>query len=170
MHEFLLFGQVSSNDYQTVLQQLAGVTRMQPVPCKEIHLVFKARPPFSGLLPPMVGGSQDISTQDAQRARSLLSGTTFYLQLVGDLQDTPRLGNHLESKRTDSEKVTNGDTDVHMTNGEQASPQSLSKLKWRTEFRDIPDAGKQAVSVRLMSSFALDGSDFVCFLSNLGYE
>ena len=170
MHEFLLFGQVSGDDYQKVLQQLAGMTRMHPVPCKEVHLVFKARPPITGPLPSTAGGSQDISKQDVQQARALLSGTLFYLQLVGELHDSSAADDHLNDKQAHPEPTVDGHIDVPMTNGQFGNLEPPSKLRWRLEFRDIPDAGKQSVCVRLMSSFSLDGSDLLQFLSNVGYE
>jgi hypothetical protein len=82
MHEFLLFGQVTNNDHHKLLQQLAGVTRMQPQHVVERRLIFKARQPVGLGNIPSGGGSQGVLPPDVQKTKQALSGSIFYIQAV----------------------------------------------------------------------------------------
>ena len=82
MHEFLLFGQVTNDDHHKLLQQLAGVTRMQPQYVVERHLIFKARQPVGLGNVPSGGGSQGVLPPDVQKTKQALSGSIFYIQAV----------------------------------------------------------------------------------------
>lgn len=167
MHEFLLFGQVPSHKYERVLQQLAGVTRMQPLRCKEVHLIFKARPPAPVGTGPPVGGSQDVVQPEIQRTRLLLSGNLFYIQLVGEVVDVSA-PNSPGNGHDGSLQSANGD--VPMTGTMHDDSASGTKIQWKLEFRDIPDAGKQPVTVRLMSRTLIQKGDILQFLLNFGFE
>lgn len=161
MHEFLLFGRIPSHEHERVLQQLAGVTRMQPLDCKEVHLIFKARLPPSLSTGPPIGGSQDVVQPEVQRTRHLLSGNLFFVQLVGEIADD-------RDSRNQPQRIA--DRDTAMTGVDHNPSASRSKIQWRLEFRDTPDAGKQQVTVRLMSRTLFQNGDVLQFLSNFGFE
>lgn len=154
MHEFSLYGQVSQDDHHRTIQQLAGVTRMQPKPVKELHLVFKSQSPPGLANVPSTGGSQTASAQEAQRVGKMLSSGLYYIQLVGNI----------EMRNT---KAANGD--VTFTNGHQEPDPNLS-VKWYLEFKDIPEAGKQPVSSRLVSKTEIIDGDVMAFMQQFGYE
>lgn len=87
MHELLLFGQVPASRHDQVLNILAGVAAMQPVPVLEHHLVFKPNRLSGPARPVQVGGAQDIQkSQQALQAQA--QGDLFYMQLVADVADT----------------------------------------------------------------------------------
>ncbi|KAK4949667.1 hypothetical protein LTR10_011508 [Elasticomyces elasticus] len=156
MHEFALYGQVSRDDHHRMLQQLAGYTRMQPQETLEIHLVFKARPPAGLDHIPSAGGSQGILQPEAQKIRSMLNAGIYYVQVIGEvIQNEPK-------------SVQNGDT--AMTNGNGVSDSDKPTVKWTFDFKDTPDAGKQAVSTRLISRTPLEEGDLVKFLEAFDYE
>ena len=168
MHEYLLFGQVSPEEHRNVVQQLAGVTRMQPRYVVELRLVFKAQPPSGLSQIPSGGGSQEVVAPELQRTRAFLGTSLFYVQLIGEVPQTIGLDstspadatsiaspNHDPSPRRERNKI-----------GSFKPP----KTKWRLEFRDIPDAGKLSVSTRLMSRTPIEHGDAFSFLQALGYE
>lgn len=141
MHEFALYGQIRKDDHHQVLQQLAGVTRMQPQDTREIHLVFKARQP-AGLDHVQSIGASNLASgqqQELQRVKSLLNAPLYYVQLIGDAQ-------------------------------QQASDAESPTVKWTFEFKDTPDAGKQPVSSRLISRTPMEDGNFMMFLDSFGYE
>ncbi|EXJ71333.1 uncharacterized protein A1O5_05139 [Cladophialophora psammophila CBS 110553] len=159
MHEFALYGQVRKDDHHRMLQQLAGFARMQPQDAKEIHLVFKARQPPGVDLVQSIGASHLASQrqQDIQRVKNMLNAGLYYVQLVGEvLPEKP------------ARVAENGD--VTMTNGSGGQAAEKSSVKWSFEFRDTPDAGKQAVSSRLISRTPMDEGNFIRFLDNFGYD
>ena len=157
MHEFSLYGQVVQEDHHRMLQQLAGYTRMQPRDVVELHLVFKARPPAGLDNIPSAGGSQGVAQQqDVQKLKNMLNASLYYVQLVGEVMPT-------RSKKR-------GDEDVEMTNGNGPPTSDNPTVRWALEFKDTPDAGKQAVSTRLISRTPMDDGDLVQFLDHFGYE
>lgn len=156
MHEFALYGQVTRDDHHRTLQQLAGYTRMQPQDAVEIHLVFKARPPSGLDHIPSTGGSQGVLQPEAQKIRSMLNAGIYYVQVVGEvLQNEPEL-------------TRNGE--VAMGNGNGDPKTDKSPVQWTLDFKDTPDAGKQAVSTRLISRTPMEQGDVVKFLDAFGYE
>ena|SRR5271163_3684867 len=167
MHEFMLFGQISGLDHRHILQQLAGVTRMQPQPVTEIHLVFKGRTPTGLNNLNSTGASQDIVAPEAQKTRALLGSSLFYIQLVGEqVVEGPAKG----TMQDGSSVVKKANGDVAMRNGHSYEMGGRPVYRWRLEFRDIPDPGKQPVSIRLMSRTPIEEGDPVQFLSDFGYE
>jgi len=156
MHEFALYGQVAKDDHHLMLQQLAGYTRMQPQDTVEIHLVFRGQPPAGLDHIPSAGGSQGILGPDLLKIRQMLTAGIYYVQLIGEvLQNEPK-------------SLQNGDT--VMTDGEGVLNSDKRTVNWTLEFKDTPDAGKQAVSTRLISRTPLGDGDLVKFLEAFDYE
>ncbi|KAL2430561.1 Mediator of RNA polymerase II transcription subunit 18 [Exophiala dermatitidis] len=155
MHEFALYGLVSKDDHHRMLQQLAGYTRMQPQHAVEVHLVFKPRTPAGLERLPSAGGTQGVLQQDIQKLKNMLNAGLYYLQLVGEVVPPPK-----------SKSTQNGDVAMSDANGE-ANP---ANVNWHLDFKDTPEPGKQAVSMRLISRIPIDDGDFVQFMNNFGYE
>ena len=169
MHEFLLFGQVASNDHHKLLQQLAGVTRMQPQHVVERHLIFKARPPAGLSNIPSGGGSQGVVPPEFEKTKKMLSSSIFYLQLVfNPLSGRAQVGGN----RVLQHGLANGNTS-HAQNTTKAGANGSSQQEeglWTIEFRDIPEAGKQAVTTRLLSRTPTQSGDLIQFMKDLGFE
>ena len=93
MHELLLFAQVPSSRYIQVLNILAGVSAMQPVPLLEKHLVFKPNRNQivggTGSGQTAVGGKQDVAAQ--KQMKNLPKGDLFYLKVVGEKAEDEKL-------------------------------------------------------------------------------
>lgn len=175
MHELLLFASVPLHQHHELLQQLTGLTAMQPRRCIERRLVFKAyRKP--GLNAPRVGGSQDVKQAgDLQRVNKMLNGGMFYTQVVGPLlpghfggstatadSDTQMAG--MDDSQSSSEAVPNPPT-------QQGSGYNYDQQPWKFEFRDIPEAGtRSAVTSRVMASAALPRGDVVPSMNAWGYR
>lgn len=158
MHELSLYGLVPENSHDRLLQQLTGVTCMQPQYTEEIHLVFKARTPpgLEKVQGTTTGGGSGLQQQqqEFQKLRTMLQSGIFFVQLVGSIvQD----GNEASAQ--------NGH-DVQM-NG--TYPEG-SKIEWTFEFKDTPEAAKQPVTTRLVSRTKFDDGDMFGFLDLLGYE
>ena len=92
MHELLLFGQVPSARHDQILNILAGVAAMQPVPVFEKHLVFKPNRLPASARPVQVGGAQDIQKSQVQALQAQNQGDLFYLQLVAEPTSTAMKG------------------------------------------------------------------------------
>ena len=158
MHELALYGQIQKDDHHRMLQQLAGFTRMQPQDAREIRLVFKARQPPGLDLVQSIGASNLASQQqqDIQRLKNMLNAGLYYIHLIGAVQLDKK------EKRPATEDVT-------MTNGYTNNQPEKSTVSWTLEFKDTPEAGKQAVSSRLISRTPMEG-DLVRFLGSFGFE
>ena len=169
MHEFLLFGQVAKKDHHRLLQQLAGVTRMQPQHVFEWHLIFRAKPPVGLSNVPSGGGSQGVLPPEVQKTKQMLSGSIFYLQLVYN----PKGGvAPVGRNRATQPGPANGGTSQGR-NPTKADVNGSSEVEdglWTIEFRDVPEPGKQAVTTRLMSRTATEGGDLIQFVKDLGFE
>ena len=159
MHEFSLYGQVPANGHHRMLQQLAGVTRMQPKPVREIHLVFKSQTPRA-LQSGQVGGSAANDKQnETQRVLRMLSTGVYYVQIVGKV----RLGQPSQIR-----SEANGDTE--MTNGNGSKATTVPRVRWHLEFKDTPEAGKQTLSNRLTFRVPFEDGDIMKFMKMFGYE
>ena len=84
MHELLLFGQIPASRHDQVLNILAGVAAMHPVPVLEKHLVFKPNRLPASARPVQVGGAQDIQKSQVQALQAQNQGDLFYMQLVAE--------------------------------------------------------------------------------------
>ena len=136
MHEFSLYGQVAIENYNIMLQQLTGVSRMQPKYVQEIHLVFRPNVPPGLRLIPAAINSDRIQNPEVQRVSNMLINNIHYVQLVGKIEAA-------------GARKSNGD--IEMTNGVKQHA-SAPKVRWELDFKDTPQPGKQAVSSRQISS------------------
>ena len=166
MQELLLFGQAVSDIHHELLQQLAGIARMQPVPFTERHLIFRALPPAALARVQQGGGSQGVQPPEIQRTKNALQGPLFHVQLVRDITD--------ELELRGNQSAANGKSEL---NGARKDPK-LSRTKsakanvtpWTIEFRDIPDPGTHPVTFRHMSRTVVEDGSPIPFLTSLGYE
>ncbi|KAJ5585231.1 Mediator of RNA polymerase II transcription subunit 18 [Penicillium hispanicum] len=167
MHELLLFASVPVHQHHELLQQLAGLTAMQPRHTLERRLVFKAyRKP--GLAAARTGASQDLQSGDLQKVNKMLNGGMFYTQVVGPV---------VEKDFGSSAATGDPDTDTQMAGMEDSKPQpqpgksyDFESQLWKLEFRDIPEAGtRSAVTSRLMASAGLPRGDIVPAMNAWGY-
>jgi hypothetical protein len=159
MHQLALYGQIRKDDHHRMLQQLAGFTRMQPRHVREVRLVFKARQPFGLDLVQSIGASNLASQQqqDLQRVKHMLNAGLYYVHLVGEVLPGKNV------KRTVTE-------DVAMTDVNTSSEAELPIVRWSLDFKDTPEAGKQPVSLRLISRTPMEDGNLTQFLDNFGYE
>lgn len=172
MHESSLFGQVPEESHHVLLQQLAGMTRMQPRHVVERHLVFKAIPP-PGLAKIQSGATQGIQPPEVQKTKAFLGNPQYHLQLVTEAspnrsavaQDANVAS--VSSSRSNEADTLNGKTESKLT-----AESTLSEPdRWSLEFRDIPEAVKNPlVTSRLMSRNPIEGGDVFKFMRDLGYE
>lgn len=140
MHELLLFASIPAVQHHDLLQQLAGLTAMQPNRVLERRLIFKPyRKP--GFLKPRPGGSQDVQPSEVQRLNKLLNGGLYHMQVVGEVQAS--------DFGSSSDAVMGGTSEkIQEQAGYDPSNQS-----WRIEYKDIPEAGTgSAVTSRLVST------------------
>lgn len=152
MHEQSLFASVPVHQHHELLQQLAGLTAMQPRHCLERRLIFKAyrKPGLAG----RTGASQDLQQGDLQRLNKMLNGNMYYTQVVGPV-----------SEKDFGSTVPETGTDKFV------SVYDYEQQPWKLEFRDIPEAGtRSAVTSRLMSSATLPRGDIVPSMNAWGYK
>ncbi|KAK5796730.1 hypothetical protein VI817_006014 [Penicillium citrinum] len=177
MHELLLFASVPTHQHEELLQQLAGLTAMQPRHCLERRLIFKAyRKP--GLANARVGASQDLQSGDLQRVNKMLNGGMFYTQIVGPVHpsDFADAGVTSDAPTGSNANPSPADPDTKMDGTDEATANSPStydfdKQSWKLEFRDIPEAGtRSAVTARVMASAALPHGDIVPSMNAWGYR
>ena len=167
MQEYGLVGQIQGQNHRQVLQQCAGVSRMQPHAVEELHLVFKAKPPpgLAEIQKSSGGGSQGVVSPEVQKTRTMLNASLYYIQLVGTAQTESRHG---------EEKISNGNIgasgDVVMSNGTMREVKDSKQLGWVLEFRDTPDPGKQPVTSRLLYKIPVLEGDIVEFIKDFGFE
>ncbi|KAJ5774569.1 hypothetical protein N7457_009465 [Penicillium paradoxum] len=165
MHEQSLFASVPVHQHHELLQQLAGLTAMQPRHCLERRLIFKAyrKPGLAG----RTGASQDLQQGDLQRLNKMLNGNMYYTQVVGPVSEK------------DFGSTVPGDSDTQMAGVDDSKPDGASlsstynyeRQPWKLEFRDIPEAGtRSAVTSRLMSSATLPRGDIVQAMNAWGYN
>lgn len=170
MHELLLFGQISSSRHDQVLNILAGVAAMQPVPILEKHLIFRPNK-APGLVKPVPAGSaQDIQKSQVQALQAQTQGELFYMQLVADVAGPS------------SREASQGGTDVDMDQDEaeglisasmaaRSSHKSTKPEKWTLQFRDLPEVARQRpVTSRLISDVPIMSGDPMKFMSALDYS
>jgi len=131
---------------------------MQPQHVVERHLIFRARPPIGLENLPSGGGSQGVVPPEVQRTRQMLGGNLYFIQLVSKVRSGKGTGKNGHGEYSTQTAASNGD------GHEDPAP------KWAIEFRDTPEPGKQAATVRLMSRSVVDGGDAVGFVQNLGFE
>lgn len=151
MHELSLYGPVVADNHLRLLQDLAGVTCMQPLHVHEVHLLFKARQPIGVDKVLAAGSNQGTDTrqqQEFQKLNSMLRHGLFYVKLVGTIQ-----------------------TQHNSAQGGEAGSLHVSpQIDWVFEFKDTPEVTKQPVNNRLVSRIALNGGDMMAYMEHLGFE
>lgn len=160
MHELSLYGSVPAEQYHKILQQLAGVTCMQPQDAEEVHVILKSR------IPPGLEKAQGSSgaqgsqqqQQEFQRLKGLLQGGIYNVKLVGKIV----------AKRSRDDLPANG-TDAERDHQDQIARQGQG-IEWTLEFKDTPNAGKQATNTRLISRTKLGSGDLIAFFNVFGFE
>jgi hypothetical protein len=159
MHEYSLYAEVPPKQRYQFLQQLTGVTCMRPVYAQEVHLVFKAQTPLALRADFPGGNASNDRQQETQRLMRVLNSGIYFMQVVGEVQ--PRKKLH-----------TNGETngDVHMNNGNHSSTSKASRIEWFVEFKDTPEAGKQALSSRYTARTKIEEGDVMNFMARFGYD
>jgi hypothetical protein len=153
-HEYSLYGQVVESRQPLLLQQLAGICRMQPKPVEQVVLVFKARPPPG--LANLPGPGEASGKADVQRIAKMLTSNIYYVKVIGTVKSTRKAA--LSDVQTTN--AHSGRTDVDRT------------IDWHFEFKDIPDAGtgQATVNGRLLYRFDIEGNDLLTFMKQFGYE
>lgn len=173
MHELLLFASVPSHQHHDLLQQLAGLTAMQPLHQLDRRLIWKAyRKP--GLITSRSGASQDLQGLEMHRLNKMLNGGMFHTQVVGPVS-------HHDFGSTSSPPSPSQFQDIFMSGtGPAPAPASDEKIQpaynydnqpWRLEFRDIPEAGtRSALTTRLMANASLPKGDLLPLMNAWGYR
>lgn len=147
MHEFLLFAPVPSQQHHELLQQLSGLTAMQPRHRLERRLIFKANRKATRINTRLGGGSQDVQGGEIQRLFKMLNGSTYYVRVVGVVNEADFGTSATEEDGYDSESQF-----------------------WRMEWRDIPEAGtRSGVTSRLMANAILPQGDIINVMETWGY-
>ena len=167
MQEILLFGQIAADHRQTLRQQLAGVTRMQPQRVLERHIIFKPIPPAG--LANLPGGSvsSGAQQQDLQKTRQLLNAPLNYVQLIGVAENQDAVS---QTDKQEGQQIGTADPDIVMTDIQNDSTAISNALRWYLEFRDIPEPGKVTTTSRAISRTQILDGDPYQFLIGLGYE
>lgn len=161
MHELSLYGSVPAEQYHRILQQLAGVTCMQPQNAEEVHIILKSRiPPGLEKVQGSSGGQgSQQQQQEVQRLKGLLQGGIYNVKLVGRI-----------STRDQSPNVQTNGTEMQVDQTVQSVDRSRQSIEWTFEFKDTPAAGKQTTNVRLISRTKLGSGDLVAFFTVFGFE
>ncbi|OKL58888.1 Mediator of RNA polymerase II transcription subunit 18 [Talaromyces atroroseus] len=144
MHEFLLFAPVPAHQHHELLQQLAGLTAMQPRHRLERRLIFKANRKAGRINTRLGGGSQDVQATEIQRLLKMMNGATYYNRVVSVVAEDDF--------------------------GAPAEEYDFDSQLWRMEWRDIPEAGtRSGVTSRLMANAVLPQGDIVSVMKAWGY-
>lgn len=160
MHELSLYGAVPAEDHVQILQQLAGVTRMQPQHVEEIHLVFKARTPPGLEKVHGSGGSQGNQQQqnEIQRLKGMLQSGIYFVQLVGTIVASQTPAELQNGQLFDTER------------NELVEDRTQQKVNWRFEFKDTPESTKQPTNTRLISRTRFEDGEMIAFMDLFGFE
>ncbi|KAJ5257232.1 hypothetical protein N7478_013336 [Penicillium angulare] len=167
MHELSLFASVPDHQHHELLQQLAGLTAMQPRHALERRLIFKAyRAP--GQTAVRTGGSQDVQAGDMQKLNKMLNGGMFYTQVVGPVSEADFGSNPAPDHDT---QMDGADDSQSSPQGQLPSSYDYDQQPWKLEFRDIPEAGtRSAVTARVMASATLPRGDIAPSMNAWGYR
>lgn len=172
MHELLLFASVPARQHDDLLQQLAGLTAMQPNQVFERHLIFKAhrKPGYTNTF--RSGGSQDVHATEMQKLNKQLNGGLFFTQVVGAVRGTD-FGTKPD-KPDQGLDVTMSDPDAPQVSqqpgGDVEASYDFENQAWKMEFRDIPEAGtRTAITSRLMGMATIPRGDVVAVMDSWGY-
>lgn len=162
MQELLLFGLVPPSSHHLLLQQLAGIARMQPIPTTERHLIYRGVSPsgLSRIPQGGGGGSQGVLPPEVQRTKAMLQGPLFHIQLVKDVSEEVLSGG------------SNGTGAGDAINDAKAQPNTTTShpKPWNIEFRDIPDPSTTSVTARLLTRTTVESGSPHEFMTSLGYD
>jgi hypothetical protein len=162
MHELLLFAQVPAAQHHGLVQQLTGLTAMQPNRVLERRMVFRPyRKP--GFIRPRPGGSQDVQSSEVQKLYKMLSAGLYHFQLVGPIRATAFAATAADSSE---DTVMQGTEPSDATSGYVSSNQT-----WTLEFKDTPEAGTgSGVTSRQIFTAALPYGDVLPLMTAWGFE
>lgn len=168
MHELLLFAAVPASQHRELLEQLAGLTAMQPRHRLERRLVFKAfRQPGQVVSVP-TGASQDVQGAELQRLNKMLNGGMYYTQVVGPVAERD-FGSVGPEPMHKPDAAMSGVDDKLSAAAQHTY--DYDQQPWKLEFRDIPEAGtRYAVTPRMMASASLPQGDVMPSMNAWGYE
>ncbi|QSS51415.1 RNA polymerase II mediator complex subunit Srb5 [Histoplasma capsulatum var. duboisii H88] len=188
MHELLLFAPVPAKQHHDLLQQLSGLTAMQPTRIFERHLVFKAyrKPGFVKTRP---GGSQDVQAPETQRLNKLLNGGLYYMQVVGNVRERD-FGSMTASTSSPSDALAQGSGEggESTQHSQEALPPTTTKngaaaaaaakrgyvaadQSWRLEFKDTPEAGARfGVTTRFVENSNLPSGNILPEMNAWGFN
>lgn len=174
MHEYSLHGQVASSRHTQLLNVLAGISAMPPVPLLKRHLIFRPT-----VIPTrqaaQVGGSQEI--QDASKLAARQAQATnidvYYLELVETLGDVK--SSNVNEKEEEDQEMQNGEDINHnqdsMNGHNHTTPATATKSSstWHMVFHDVPEPAARPVTARMINATKIDDGDAVSFMEGLGY-
>lgn len=170
MHELLLFGQIPSSQHDQLLNILAGVAAMQPVPILEKHMVFRPNKAAGSALPVQVGNAQDIQKSQVQALQAQVQGELFYIQLVADVADKILGEDIQEGADVDMERNEVEKPEV-APNAVESDKKSTKPERWTLQFRDLPEVARQRpVTSRQISDVPITSGDPMKFMSALDYS
>lgn len=168
MHELLLFAPIPASQHHDLLQQLTGLTAMQPNRTFERRLIFKPyrRP---GFVRPRPGGSQDVQHTEVQKLQKMLNSGLYHMQVVGAINATD-FGVEENGHKPDAVMggMESGGADQRVKPGPGYTP---SNQVWKVEFKDTPEAGAgSGVTSRGASTAVLPYGDVVPLMKAWGYD
>lgn len=172
MHELLLFAAIPASQHHDLLQQLSGLTAMQPNRTLERRLIFKPyRKP--GFVRPRPGGSQDVQPTEVQRLQKMLGAGLYHMQVAGPVNATD-FGGASGSERRPDDAVMGGMEHDGGTADQRVKPGPgyvPSNQTWRVEFKDTPEAGTgSGVTSRVVSTAVLPYGDAIPAMKAWGFE
>ncbi|KAL1959215.1 hypothetical protein VTO42DRAFT_2720 [Malbranchea cinnamomea] len=168
MHELLLFAQVPASQHHVLLQQLSGLTAMQPNRTFERRLIFRPyRKP--GFLRPRPGGSQDVQPSEVQRLHKMLNAGLYHMHVVGAIQPTDFGAN--EGDSTPDTLMGGMEPDGAVQSVKRGTGYVPSNQMWRVEFRDTPEAGTgSGVTSRVVSTAVLPYGNVLPAMKAWGFD
>ena len=191
MHELLLFGQIPASRHDQVLNILAGIAAMQPVPVLEKHLVFKPNRLPASTRPKQVGAAQDIQKAQMQALQAQTQGDLFYMQMVVDVSGAGgRDGEQSDSVVGAGEETVIQVRDLsyggkcrsngfqQKTSNAECRSQETASVEtpttagiWTLQFRDLPEVARQRpVTSRLVADVPITSGDHMQFMNALEYS
>ena len=175
MRELSYFSGIAHESTKHVSRVMTGIAAMPPNRYMERHLVFKPRAPETGGRPPVpIGGSQSVQNPSLAALQNQLGGGLYYMQLVANIENEDA-GKYVEAlgQRKKASDGTSGDAAVQSEQSDrpQTSDPVFAKMKWRLEFRDIPEVTpKDMPTSRNLTAVTLLEGDPLEMMDALGYE
>ena len=169
MHELLLFAPIPASQHHDLLQQLSGLTAMQPNRTFERRLIFKPyRKP--GFVRPRPGGSQDVQPAEVQKLQKMLGAGLYHVQVVGAI-DATEFGGADENGNKRDTVMGRMEPDREGQRVKPGTGYVPSNQAWRVEFKDTPEAGAgSGVTSRGASTAVLPYGNVIPFMKAWGFE